>query len=69
LIGDEIYNGDKLDEDRNYRFCSCFNIHKKLSGHIRKRLEQDGITKGFIYPTAELSTWSVYEKSKSKLNK
>lgn len=67
MVGDEFYNTDISEkEENNYRFCSCFNIHKKLLPYARKRLETDGITKEFIYPTPELSTWEVFEKSKNK---
>ncbi len=67
LVGDEQYKIGKSEEEaNNYSFCSCFNIHKSLEGHIRKRLETDGITKEFIYPTPDLSTWEVFEKCKTK---
>jgi hypothetical protein len=66
LIGDEQYrktNGKKDYEDVNYHFCNCFNIHKSLETHIRARLEADGITRDFIYPTQDVSTWDVFKKS------
>jgi len=67
LIGDEMYKEIKPEEEaKEYSFCSCFNIHKSLEAHIRKRLEEDGITKDFIYPTPDLNTWEVFEKSKKK---
>lgn len=67
VVGDEQYREGKSEEEaKRYRFCNCFNIHKKISPHARKRLEADGITKEFIYPTPELSTWEVFEKSKNK---
>lgn len=67
LVGDEQYKEGKPEEEaKNYRFCGCFNINKKLEKHIRKRLEDDGITKDFIYPTPEISTWDIYEKSMTK---
>jgi len=66
MVGDEQFREDRSDEDTDgYKFCSCFNIHKKLLDHARKRLEADGITTEFIYPTPELSTWEVFEKSTS----
>lgn len=65
LIGDELYKEGRTKEEANdYSFCSCFNISKKLEPYIRKRLEADGITKEFIYPTSDLNTWSVFEKVK-----
>lgn len=65
LIGDEMYKETKSEEEaKQYSFCSCFNIHKSLEGHIRKRLEADGITKEFIYPTPDINTWEVFEKTK-----
>ncbi|GAB3722397.1 FRG domain-containing protein [Flavobacterium koreense] len=67
LIGDEMYKETKSEEEaREYSFCSCFNIHKSLEDHIRKRLEADGITKEFIYPTTDINTWEVFEKTKKK---
>lgn len=65
MVGEEEYVGDE-EAKRKYKFCSCFNINKKLAGHIRKRLEADGITKDFIYPTSEVNTWDVFEKSKKQ---
>lgn len=67
LVGDELYKEDKPEEEaKDYSFCSCFNIHKSLGSHIRKRLEADGITKEFIYPTPHLSTWEIFENCKTK---
>lgn len=67
MVGDEQYKLEKSEEEaKDYRFCSCFNIHKKLMPHARKRLELDGITKEFIYPTPDISTWEAFEKSKKK---
>jgi hypothetical protein len=67
IIGNEQYLEAKNDdESEEYRFCSCFNINKKLAPHIIKRLEEDGITREYIYPTPEMNTWEVYEKSRVK---
>jgi len=67
IVGDEQYKEGKSEEEaKNYSFCSCFNVHKKLEGHIRKQLESDGITKEFIYPTPDVSTWEIFEKCKTK---
>lgn len=33
-----------------YKFCSCYNINKKLIDHARKRIKKEGIVKNFIYP-------------------
>lgn len=67
LVGDEQFKeGKTREEANNYSFCSCFNIHKSLETHIRERLEADGITKDFIYPTPGLSTYEIYEKCKTK---
>ena len=67
MVGDEQYKDEKTEEEaKDYRFCTCFNIHKKLLPHARKRLEADGITKKFIYPTPDISTWETFEKSKTK---
>lgn len=67
IVGDELYKEDKPEEEaRDYSFCSCLNIHKSLEPYIRKRLEADGITKEFIYPTPDLSTWEIFENCKTK---
>ncbi len=67
LVGDEQYKEGKTEEEvKDYSFCSCFNIHKKLEPHIKERLKTDGITKDFIYPTPDLSTREIFEKSKTK---
>lgn len=66
LVGDEQFKEGKNEEEANdYSFCSCFNIHKKLEPYIRNRLEKDGITKEFIYPTPDINTWGVFEKCKN----
>lgn len=64
MVGEEQHrkaNGIKDHDEANYRFCRCFNINKKLEGYIRARLEADGITRDFIYPTKDVSTWEVFE--------
>lgn len=67
MLGYELYcDGKSEEEAENYRFCFCFNIRKTLLSHARKRLEADGITKEFIYPTPDLSAREVFEKSKTK---
>ncbi len=67
IVGDEQYREGKNEEEAiNYRFCTCFNIHKKLLSHATRRLKADGITKEYIYPTPELSTLEVFEKSKNR---
>ncbi len=66
MVGDEQYKEEKPEEEANgYSFCNCINIHKKLEGYIRNQLEADGITKELIYPTPDISTWEIFEKSKS----
>lgn len=65
MIGEEEYAGDE-EAKRNYKFCSCYNINKKLAPYIKKQLDADGITKEFIYPTTDVSTWEVFEKAKQK---
>lgn len=67
LVGDEQFVEGKTDEQADdYSFCSCFNILKKLESHIRKRLEEDGVTKEFIYPTPDINTWEIFEECKKK---
>jgi len=53
----------------NYRFCKCININKNLEQFIRDRLTKKGIIKDFIYPTEDIDTWNIFERSleKSKL--
>lgn len=67
MVGDELYRDDNSEDDaKNYRFCRCFNIHKKLAEHIRNRLIADGVTEEFIYPTSDVKTLGVFEKAKKK---
>lgn len=67
IVGNEQYlEAKEENEPEEYRFCCCFNINKKLADHIRKRLEDDGITRDYIYPTPEINTWDIYEKSRTK---
>jgi hypothetical protein len=64
VVGAEIYleeqNGVNSDD---YRFCECLNINKKLANYILQRLEDEGITKDFIYPTKDIDTWGIFEKA------
>jgi hypothetical protein len=49
------------NDTKNYVLCECFNINKKLTDYIRRTIEQDGITKDFIYSTPDTNTWKIYE--------
>ena len=49
------------NDTKNYVLCECFNINKKLTYYIRRTIEQDGITKDFIYSTPDTNTWKIYE--------
>jgi hypothetical protein len=51
----------------DYKFCSCYNIHKSLSDHVKKRLEEEGIVKDYIYPNPSDIAWNSFEES-LKLN-
>jgi hypothetical protein len=69
FAGRKIFDRSRInvnpeEEANGYSFCSCINIHKKLEGYIRNRLEADGITKEFIYSTPDINTWGIFEKSK-----
>lgn len=61
-IGNEQVAEEYGDAD-GYRFCSCYNINKKLIEHIRKRLEEEGIIKDFIYPNPSDIAWQSFEKA------
>lgn len=50
------------DDTKQYVLCECFNINKNLAGHIKNILDQNGITKEFIYSTPDTNTWNIYEK-------
>lgn len=70
VVGYDLYASDKESiQPREYAFCKCFNINKNLENHIRKRLEADGITKEFIYPTSDINTYPIFENSKQTLTK
>lgn len=65
VVGYDLYTSEKGSiQPGEYAFCKCFNINKNLENHIRKRLEADGITKEFIYPTSDINTYPIFEKSK-----
>ncbi len=53
-------------EDTDYRFSQCYNIHKRLEEHVRGRIEEEGITKDFIYPEQTDVAWDTFEKSLTK---
>ena len=63
VVSEQNKLANNSTEDKEYVLCECFNINKKLAGHIQKRLEADGITRELIYPIPDLSTWDVYEKA------
>jgi FRG domain len=66
LVGNEQYNISKTENDSDdYRFSGCYNINKNLASYIEKKLQQDGITKEFIYPDIHLNTKHIYEEIKS----
>lgn len=48
-VGRELHIANN-DGDQGYKFCRCFNINKKLEGYIRRKLDEAGVTKAFIYP-------------------
>jgi hypothetical protein len=63
MVGDEQYRESKTGKEvGSYHFCSCFNIHKNLADHVRKRLDAASISKEFIYPDSKLSAFFVFEK-------
>lgn len=61
-------DGKSPEEAKKYSFYNCFNIHKSLKDHIRQRLDADGISRDFIYPTPEINTCEVFEKAKKIRN-
>lgn len=68
MVGNEQYGAGKSDKEKgDYRFCQCFNINKCLADHIRQRLEADGITKEFIYPTIDIDTNEIFVFCKDKM--
>lgn len=62
VVSEENKTANNSTQQKEYVLCACFNINKKLASHIKKRLEEDGITKELIYPNPGLNTWSVYEE-------
>jgi hypothetical protein len=62
VVNEQNIEANPDNDTKQYVFCECFNINKKLADHVRKTLEQDGITKEFIYSTPDINTWDVYEK-------
>ena len=62
VVSEQNRVANNSTEEKESVLCECFNINKKLAGHIQKRLEEDGITRELIYSTPDLSTWDIYEK-------
>lgn len=62
VVNEQNIEANPDNDTKQYVLCECFNINKKLVDHVRKTLEQDGITKEFIYSTQDINTWDVYEK-------
>jgi hypothetical protein len=62
VVNEQNIEANPDNDTKQYVFCECFNINKKLADHVRKTLQQDGITKEFIYSTPDINTWDVYEK-------
>lgn len=62
VVNEQNIEANPDSDTKQYVFCECFNINKKLADHVRKTLEQDGITKKFIYSTQGINTWDIYEK-------
>jgi len=68
MIGKEYFEEDKTkEESEKYKLCHCFNINKKLENYIRKRLNEDGITKDFIYPSSNINAFHVFEATLKNL--
>lgn len=63
VVGEEQYNEGRINKANDYRFCKCYNIHKKLGKYIKCKLEEDGITRDYTYPDEEkINTRHVYEQ-------
>ncbi|RYE56393.1 MAG: hypothetical protein EOP48_08125 [Sphingobacteriales bacterium] len=68
MVGNEQYGADKSDEEKgDYRFCQCFNIHKSLASYIREKLNADGITREYIYPTVDIDTSEIFTSCKNTI--
>jgi hypothetical protein len=70
VIGNEQFlENDTEYEPNDYRFCSCYNINKKLENYIREKLDKLGITKEFIYPDIEhINTNHIYQSSRKAIS-
>ena len=53
-----------MDGRPQYRFCSCYNIHKELLGEIELVLKKHGIEKPHIYP--DVSRVCLAERTRSR---
>jgi hypothetical protein len=73
LMGQEQFKSEVSDEEevneKKYWFCGCFNIKKEIAEHIRTRLEENGITREYVYKSEETEIWDVYENSKNRDNR
>lgn len=73
-VGRELHIANN-GSDMGYKFCRCFNLNKKLEGHIRRKLDEAGITQNFIYPDPtpmefgmdpKAFAWEVYERTRDE---
>ena len=53
----------------SYKFCECYNIHKKLVPYIREKLETLGVNKETIYPDEGIETKNIFSDSIIALEK
>ena len=54
-------------ENSNYRFCDCLNINKALVPYIREKLNKDGITDVFIYPSKNDKAKHIFDNLLQKV--
>lgn len=54
------------ENNDKFFFCYCLNINKNLKHHIRKKLEEDGITNSYIYPNSNNIANESFNKTRNK---
>ncbi|AWV98482.1 FRG domain-containing protein [Arcticibacterium luteifluviistationis] len=55
-------------ENGQYNFCESININKSLVPYIKERLEKDGITDAFIYPSKNDKARFIYDNLMKEIN-
>lgn len=57
------------EDNTNFKFCDCININKSLVPYIREKLNNDGVTQPYIYPSESSKARYIYDYQVSAMVK